>query len=258
MGGLSEEGSLYQSQLHSISLMPKKVIHESGVMLHKLSTNVLVFSPDTDVFNIGITMAQARLSDHYIVQINLLHSIPRYIDIRKLLFSFQCDPDLAPLPQDLLGNIMLQLYIVTGCDFISYFSGIGKATFLNIFFQHAEFISVRLHCGNLSETSQSTIENGFLSFIRLIGMAYFKRNLATMVSRLGFETPSQLLNSMKPAINEEEKHKVWYMTIKRVIHVISEDQRPPTLTALKRHWARSCWIKEMWANSSNPDQFTKA
>ena len=183
MGGLSEEGSLYQSQLHSISLMPKKVIHESGVMLHKLSTNVLVFSPDTDVFNIGITMAQARLSDHYIVQINLLHSIPRYIDIRKLLFSFQCDPDLAPLPQDLLGNIMLQLYIVTGCDFISYFSGIGKATFLNIFFQHAEFISGRLHCGNLSETSQSTIENGFLSFIRLIGTAYFKRNLATMVSR---------------------------------------------------------------------------
>ena len=86
-------------------------------------------------------------------------------------------------------------------------------------------------------------------------MAYFIRNLATIVSRLGFETPSQLLHSMKPAINWEEKHKVWYMTIKGVIHVVSEDQRPPTLTALKRHWARSCWIKERWANSSKPDPF---
>ena len=216
---------------------------------------VLVYSPDTDVFNIGVAMAQAHTTDHYVVQINLLHATPRYIDINKLLLSFQCDPDLAPLPQSRIGNIMLQLYIVTGCDFISYFSGIGKATFLNVFFQHSEFICGRMSHGDLSQTDQSTIDSGFLSFVRLIGTAYFKKNLATVVSKLGFETPNQLFNSMKTELSNEDKHKEWYLAIKRVIRVLSEDQRPPTLTALRRHWIRSCWIKEMWANSSRPNLY---
>ncbi|SMN12414.1 hypothetical protein SPBRAN_864 [uncultured Candidatus Thioglobus sp.] len=101
--------------------------------------HVLVYSPDTDVYNIGIVMPQS--TKHYVVQINIPHGPPRYVDINKLLVSFRLDPDLASLPQNQLGSIMLQLYITTGCDYISYISGIGKATFLKIFFQHAGFIT---------------------------------------------------------------------------------------------------------------------
>lgn len=75
------------------------------------------------------------------------------------------------------------------------------------------------------------------------------------LSKLGFETPNQLFNSINPTLSNEEKHKEWYLAIKRVILVQSEDQRPPTLTALERHWKRSCWIKHMWENSSKPDQY---
>ena len=61
-----------------------------------------------------------------------------YIDVGRLISSFQCDPDLASLPQ---SELVLQLYAVTGCDYTSFVSGISKATFLIIFFQHADFIT---------------------------------------------------------------------------------------------------------------------
>ena len=214
---------------------------------------ILVCSPDTDVYNIGLVMTKPN--KHYLVQIKVPHANPKYVDIKKLLLAFQYDPDLASLPQTQLGSIMLQLYIVTGCDYISYVSGMGKATFLNIFFQHADFIAGMQWDGCLCQTDQSTIKSGFNSCIRLLGTAYFKKNLATMVSKLGFETPEQLYNSMKADMSIEEKHREWYLSMKRVIRIVSEDQRPPTLTALWKHWSRSSWVKEMWRNSSEANQY---
>ena len=191
----------------------------------------------------------------YLVQINLPQNPPRYIDLHKLLVCFRCDPNLSSLPQDDLGSIMLQLYIVTGCDFVSYFSGIGKATFLKCFYQHADFIAGAHQTGSLSHTLAGNLSSGFLSLVRLTGTVYFKSNLASLVSKLGFETPNQLYNSMDPNLNEEEKHREWYLSIKRVIRIVHEDQQPPTLTALWRHWMRSCWIKQMWGNSNKPDHY---
>jgi hypothetical protein len=209
--------------------------------------HILVYSPDTDVFNIGMVMSKPE--HHYVVQTNLPQGTPKYVDITKLLQSFEHDPDLASLDQGQLGSTMLQLYIVTGCDYISFFSGIGKATFLNIFFQHAEFITGEQSNGHLGQTSLS---NGFLSFVRLVGTAYFKRNLATLVTKLGYETPEQLFNSMN---GDQDQHEKWYLTIRRECRIVTEDQRPPTLTALQKHWSRSCWAKEMWLNSNKPDQY---
>ena len=74
------------------------------------------------------------------------------------------------------------------------------------------------------------MNSGFLAFVRLIGTVYFKRNLATVVSKLNVDTPNQLFNSIDQP-SDEEKHQEWYHTIKKAIHVVSEDQRPPTLTA---------------------------
>ena len=105
--------------------------------------------------------------------------------------------------------------------------------------------------GSLSNTSNETINLGYLSFVRLIGTVYFKKNLASVTSKLGIETPVQLFNSIDPSISIEERHKIWYQMIKKSINPMTETQRLPTLTALERHWKRSCWIKEMWRNSQN-------
>ena len=163
----------------------------------------------------------------------------KYIDMHKMLQCFKHDPDLAPLHQHKLGSIMLQFYILTGCDYISFVSGTGKATFLKIFFQHAAFINGAEYEGCLSQNQPCDVKQGYLSLIRLIGTVYFKKHLSSVVSKLGFETPDQLYKNIEPSLSVEERHNQWYLNIKRVIFVQSEDQRPPTLTSLWQHWSRA-------------------
>ena len=224
---------------------------------HALQTNakkVMIYSPDTDIYNIGLTLLKPGC--HYIVQLNLPQYPPKYVSVNKLIASFKADPDLATVQPSKLPSIMQQLYVCTGCDYLSYFSGIGKAMFLNCFMQYAQFITGKEAHGDLSQTQSTDIKTGFLSFIRLIGTVYFKQHLATVVSRLGFDTPNQLYNSLG-SIDEQEKHKLWYMKIRGVLPILFEEQRPPTLSALWRHWMRSCWIKQMWGNCSKVNLFSE-
>lgn len=115
---------------------------------------------------------------------------------------------------------------------------------MNHFYQHAEFIAGRQSSSSLSQTKTSEMKSGFLSFLRLVGTAYFKKHLSTVVSRLGFETPNQLYNSIDSTLSEEDKHKEWYISIKRVIMVMKEEHRPPTHTALWRHWMHEVLLGE--------------
>ena len=218
---------------------------------------ILIYSPDTDVFNVGLTLLKPGC--HYMTQINQPQYPPRYINVNKLLHAFETDPDLASVQRNKLGSIMQQLYVCTGCDYVSYVAGIGKAMFLNCFFQHADFVTGMSADGDLSMTNDTNMNIGFLSLIRLFGTVYFfKKHLATIVSRLGFDTPTQLFNSIPDqGTDREGKHKQWYMLIRGVIPVLSEDQRPPTLTALWRHWMRSSWINKMWANSPKADLYSE-
>ena len=78
------------------------------------------------------------------------------------------------LPQESLPHIMQMLFICTGCDYISYFSGFGKASVLNIFYQHAQFITSGCPIlGTLSDTDDPS--KGLLAFMRLVGTLYFKK-----------------------------------------------------------------------------------
>ena len=67
------------------------------------------------------------------------------------------------------------------------------------------------------QTDYSQMKLRFHAYVRLIGTVYiyFKKNL----SKLEFETPNQLLNSIDPILNYEEKHTKWYQSIKTVIHI---------------------------------------
>ena len=98
--------------------------------------------PDTDVYNIGLAVAHSCPQKEVIVQINVAHSRElRYVHIRNMLKALESDPDIARLPQSYIAAIFHMLFVVSGCDYIFYFSGFGKGTFLNTFYQHAEFIS---------------------------------------------------------------------------------------------------------------------
>ncbi len=65
------------------------------------------------------------------------------------------------------------LFVTTGCDYVSFFNGMGRATFLRYFYQFAEFItSGRGNTpGTLADISldDGQLDTDFLSFLRLIG-----------------------------------------------------------------------------------------
>lgn len=122
-------------------------------------------------------------SKQFVIQLNIPSSQEKkYVNLNNLVLAFQNDADLASLPQQLLPYIMTSLFIVTGSDFTSYFKTLGKATFLNNFFQFSKFISGSAMPGCLSEVNQEKASSSYLAFLRLIGTAYFKKHLASFIS----------------------------------------------------------------------------
>ena len=83
---------------------------------------------------------------------------------------------------------MTSLFITSGSDVTSYFKNLGKAIFFDTF-QYAPFISGTQMTGSLIETKDPNKENGFLSFIRLVGAVYFKKYLVLFVSKFGLQSP---------------------------------------------------------------------
>ena len=66
---------------------------------------------------------------------------------------------------------------------MTYFAGLGKAAFLNAFYQYSDFITGNKQEGSLSDnSSESEIKGGFLLFVRLIGTLYFKKHLSAFVA----------------------------------------------------------------------------
>ena len=198
------------------------------------ASKILMYSPDTDVYNIGIAVANAFPLKEVIVQVNVAQSRElKYIPIHNIIKVLKIDPDIASLPQDDLPAIFHIFFVVSGCDYISYFSGFGKGTFLNIFYQHAQFITGKKCKGFLSYTSEENKHTGFLFFLRLVGYLYFKKHYSAVVSLTSIETPEQLRNSF-PFGSDEEQHQKWYDKIRSIVsdRICSEDERIPTTTAI--------------------------
>jgi len=125
------------------------------------ASTVLIYSPDTDIYNIGLHLVN-QPAKNYIIQLNVPHSIQkRYLNLNHLKLAFVHDPDLSSLPTESLGAIMQTLFVSTGCDYISYFKTIGKATALNIFYQYSQFIIGSNMPGLLHQTDTITKETGF-------------------------------------------------------------------------------------------------
>ena len=66
-----------------------------------------------------------------IVQLSPFSSVElRLLDIQALNSAFKNDPDLAVIPRLSVAPVMQVLFVCTGCDFVSFFYGLGKASFL--------------------------------------------------------------------------------------------------------------------------------
>lgn len=112
--------------------------------------------------------------------------------------------------------------------------------------------------GSLHHTNTSTKESGFLSFVRLVGSCYFKKHLSAFVAIKGHKTPFHLYNSISASLPNRDKHELWLQEIRKIVseRILNEEERLPSITSLWRHWLRSCWVSQMWQNSSEQDMYT--
>ena len=146
-------------------------LHVSRISLRR----IYIVSPDTDVYHIGLPFDHGN--KEILIEVNVTGSTQkRILSLFNLKQNLSNDPDLSSIQSHQLPQIFQTLYVVTGCDYTSFFSRFGKTTFMKLFYQHAEFItSGTTHPGSLSDCSLETnsYELGFLAFIRLIGTMYF-------------------------------------------------------------------------------------
>lgn len=216
---------------------------------------ILIYSPDTDIYNIGLSILAEIPSKDVIVQLNVPKSqVQLYLHLNILVQALECDPDLASLPKPELPKIFQMLFITSGCDYVSYFAGQGKAAFFNAFFQHSAFITGKQMSGLLSDFTEDKKDLGFLALLRLVGTLYFKKYYSAVVSLKGVETPQQLFNSFTET-DPSQKHQLWYNQIRAIVgeRISDERDRMPSHTSLWRHWLRSCWVAQMWGNSAEED-----
>ena len=117
---------------------------DTRIWLHVKQTTanrVLIVSPDTDVYHIGLPLHPFHGKD-VIVQISLVNSRELcLLHMNHLVSALRNDPDLAAIRSTILPQVLQTLFVTSGCDYISFFSGIGKVTFVRYIFQYAAFIS---------------------------------------------------------------------------------------------------------------------
>ena len=184
---------------------------DTRIWLHIINSSgqkKLVLSPDTDVYHIGLPIVAAS-SLEVVVKLSLFTSLEnRYLDMQALIKAFVDDPDLAPVPSSLTPTVIQMLFVCIGCDFISFFNGLGKASFLATLFEYSEFI-----CSNNAPTPGTLADtdpnsNGILSFFRLVGCVYFRKHKAAFLPT--YPTPMSLFNSLaKDNQTHLDHHSAW-------------------------------------------------
>ena len=205
--------------------------------VHSAGTNKLVFSRDTDVYHIGLTVLHLIPTNHIIVQLSKSYKNGgKFINLKAFAEALSKDPDLSGITDLHRPQVIQSIYVSTGCDYISFFSGVGKITFLTTFFQYASFITGGQPIGSMGilETSSA-----LLSFLRLVGCAYFKKH----TSAFEHPTPIALYQSIG-IVNPLKHHEEWLQVIRKTIwlRADTESHNLPSTEALALHWKRCLWV----------------
>jgi hypothetical protein len=184
-----------------------------------------------------------------VVQINPYHTRElRLLHLTRLITALETDPDLGKIGSD-LPLILQALYVASGCDYISFFSRIGKSTFMRYFYQYASFITG----GNdqtpgtlgTSKIPITNWEKGYLAFLRLVGTIYFKKycsGFSSMCPAQHYATFNHL------GLSAKEQHHRWLDDIRETIWFRThfENEMMASTASLRLHWMRSCWILHLW------------
>ena len=213
------------------------------VSTHVVYICKLIYSPDTDVYHIGLTVLSEIPEREVIVQLSKrTDRKARYIHINSLIEALHTDPDLCQVSPELRPQLLQSLYIATGSDYTSFFNGIEKVSFLTTFFQCASFISgSNGPPGNMGDINDEGCAK--FSFLRLVGCAYYKQH------KSGFRTQTaEVLYHSINATPTYDQHTQWLAQIRSVVRqrADSESKSMPSTESLLLHWKRCTWVLKMW------------
>ena len=145
---------------------------------------------------------------HILVQLSISES--KFIDMHKLISALKNDPDLRGVPEKIRPSVLQSLYVCTGCDYVSFFNGLGKASFLTAFFRNASFIGGGINpMGSIGNIEGERRKLSFFSFIRLVRCAYFRKNISAFKE----SSPESAFNSID-GFTSQETHALWLNKIR--------------------------------------------
>ena len=219
------------------------------VWLHCTGTQKLLFSPDTDVYHVGLVFVSLLQGMEIVIQLTkTFREGSKVLLLHHLLQSLHSDPDLQGIPSALRPQALQSLYVCTGCEYVSFFRGMGKVSFMSIFFRYASFIAGGSEApGSIGDV---TLDEAYMSFFCLVGATYFRAH----ASAFKFTSPVTLYHSVT-ASNSVEKHEKWLGIIRKAIwlRADTESKHIPSTAALKLHWTRCSWVLKMWHKSIEND-----
>ena len=169
-------------------------------VIHSAGQKKLVLSPDTDGLPIvSQTMLEVNVCLSSFSSLELC-----ILDMQALISAFRNDPDLATIPPSLLPSAVQVVHVCTGCDFVSFFNGLGKATCLATLFEYCGFICANNDqaAGTLMDTCAAS--KGFLSFVWLVGCAYFREHNSAFLP--SYPTPMTVFNSLESENSTAHAH----------------------------------------------------
>ena len=113
---------------------------DTRIWLHVLNStaqHLLILSPDTDTYHIGLTLLPP--GKEVIIQLSSPGARELNLLLHRLIDALTRDPDMTHIPRTQVTAVFQAIFVSTGCDYVSFFSGIGKASFFKAFFREIWF-----------------------------------------------------------------------------------------------------------------------
>ena len=255
-GGL--EGALQDQALcvsggSEVRVMPQFASnHEEAdtrVWFHALQfARAMIYSPDTDTFMVGLPLLSVS-ECKVVVRLDMPGAKDQiYLDMVKLTQMIKYDPDLSTIPAENRASIVQICYAASGCDFTSFFSGVGKATFFSALFRYASFVCSG--AGSLQDVDKTC---SFLAFLRLVISAYYCKYRSAFNS-----SPADLFAELSGKGDHTQRHKEFHKAVQRAIwpRATGEEQCLPGWSALENHWQRTAWVVKVWQQANLPNMVT--
>ena len=132
--------------------------------IHSTGTKKLIFSPDTDVYHVGLSFAPLLEGMEVVIQLSKsFREGLKFLLLHYLLQALQSDPDLQGVSLALRPQTLQSLDVCTGCD------------------EHI-FLICLIHCWRIGTIGDLEKDTTHLSFLHLVCATYLRAHASVYIT----------------------------------------------------------------------------